>query len=90
LFGNTSAGLGGAKNEIFKNHEKSASRNQALFLAMQVKRRGQMPTIRKIAETMSVQPSTVSRWFPNGDFLEQVELFAKKFKKFPIGNAETI
>lgn len=82
--------LGGAKNEIFKNHEKSGSRNQALFLAMQMKRRGQTPTIRRIAETMKVQPSTVSWWFPNGDFLEQVELFAKKFKNFPIGNSETL
>lgn len=81
---------GGAKNEILKNHEKCGSRNQGLFLAMQMKRRGEIPTIRRLAETMNVQPSTVSRWFPNGDFLEQVELFTKKFKTFPIGSSDTL
>jgi len=82
--------LGGVKNEIFKNHAKGEGRNQALFLAMQMKRHGQIPTIRRIAETMKVQPSTVSRWFPNGDFLEQAELLANKFKDFSIGSLDTL
>jgi len=47
-----------------------------------MRRRGVQPTVRKIAEIMGVQPSTVSRWFPNGDFLEQVENFEKSFVVF--------
>jgi predicted DNA-binding transcriptional regulator AlpA len=48
---------------------------------MQLKRKGVQPKIRQIAEKMGVQPSTVSRWFPKGDFLEQVEVFEKQFVK---------
>lgn len=61
--------LGGANTEIYKSHTKWADRNRALFLAMQMRRHGAEPTIRKIAKIMGVQPSTVSRWFPDGDFL---------------------
>jgi hypothetical protein len=71
--------LGGANTEIYKSHNKWVGRNRALFLGMQMRRRGEQPTIRKIAELMSVQPSTVSRWFPKGDFPERVENFEKSF-----------
>jgi hypothetical protein len=74
--------LGGVNTEIFKSHTKWESRNRALFLGMQMKRRGVQPTVRNVAEAMRVQPSTVSRWFPNGDFLEEVEKFVKSFVKF--------
>ena len=49
-----------------------------------MKRQGVQPTIRKVAATLKVQPSTVSRWFPDGDFLEQVEEFAALFKEFGV------
>jgi hypothetical protein len=74
--------LGGANTEIYKSHIKWADRNRAVFLGMQIKRRGAQPTIRKIAEIMGVQPSTVSRWFPDGDFLELVDNFEKSFVTF--------
>jgi len=80
--------LGGANTEIYKSHIKWADRNRAVFLGMQIKRRGALPTIRKIAEIMGVQPSTVSRWFPNGDFLEQVENFEKSFVTFQSDDGE--
>ena len=58
--------LGGANTEIYKSHTKWSSRNRAVFLGMQIKRRGEQPTIRKIAEIMGVQPShgepLVSKW----------------------------
>jgi hypothetical protein len=74
--------LGGANSDIYKSHRKWEGQNRAIFLGMQLKRKGVRPTIRQIAEKMGVQPSTVSRWFPNGDFLEQVEDFEKLFMKF--------
>jgi hypothetical protein len=81
--------LGGANTEIYKSHTKWSSRNRAVFLGMQIKRRGEQPTIRQIALTMGVQPSTVSRWFPGGDFLEQVELFERSFVRFRSNNPKT-
>jgi hypothetical protein len=71
--------LGGANTEIYKSHKKWIGRNRALFLGTQMKRRGEQPTIRRIAKVMRIQPSTVSRWFPKGDFLERVEDFGKSF-----------
>jgi hypothetical protein len=49
-----------------------------------MKRQGVQPAIRKVATALKVQPSTVSRWFPDGDFLEQVEKFAALFKEFGV------
>jgi hypothetical protein len=80
--------LGGASTAIYKSHTKFLGRNRAVFLGMQIKRRGEQPTIRQIAATMGVQPSTVSRWFPGGDFLEQVERFEKSFVRFRSDNPE--
>jgi DNA-binding transcriptional regulator YhcF (GntR family) len=50
-------------------------------------RRGVLPTIRKIADAMKVQPSTVSRWFPDGDFLKQVEEFGRSFRELGIDDS---
>jgi hypothetical protein len=80
--------LGGANSEIYKSHTMWSSRTRAVFLGMQIKRRGEQPTIRKIAATLGVQPSTLSRWFPGGDFLEQVERFEKSFVRFRSNNPE--
>jgi hypothetical protein len=80
--------FGGAKTEIYKSHTKWVDRNHAVFLGMQMRRRGAQPTIRKIAKIMGVQPSTVSRWFPDGDFLEQVDNFEKSFVRFKSDDGE--
>jgi hypothetical protein len=74
--------LGGAHSDIYKIYMKWTGRTRAIFLGMRLKRDGVPPTIREIAQEMGVQPSTVSRWFPNGDFPEQVEAFEKQFVKF--------
>jgi hypothetical protein len=76
--------LGGPNNEVFKSHTMWKGRKQALFLGMQMRRQGVQPTIRKVATALKVQPSTVSRWFQDGDFLEQVEKFARLFKDFGV------
>lgn len=80
--------LGGANTEIYKTHTKRLGRNRAVFLGMQIKRRCEQPTIRQIAAMMGVQPSTVSRWFPDGSFLEQVENFEKSFMTFRSDRSE--
>lgn len=74
--------LNGANAEILKSATKSDGKRRAVFLGMQLRRRGEQPTIRKIAEIMGVQPSTVSRWFTDGDYLEQVERLEKSFVTF--------
>jgi Fic family protein len=74
--------LGGANTEIYKSATKSDGKRRAVFLGMQLRRRGEQPTIRKIAAIMDVQPSTISRWFSDGDYLEQVEKFEKLFVTF--------
>jgi hypothetical protein len=73
--------LGGANTDIFKSHKKRESQDQAIFLGFQLRRRGAQPTIRRVADILGVQPSTVSRWFPEGDFLERVEEFSRPFEK---------
>jgi hypothetical protein len=75
--------LAGSKTEIEKAHAKIEGRDRALVLALQIKRAGATPTIRKLARMMKVQPSTVSRWFPDGDFREQLEKFERSFVTFP-------
>jgi len=42
---------------------------------MQLRRRGEATDDRKIAAIWTFQPSTISRWFSDGDYLEQVEKF---------------
>ena len=76
--------LGGLNNEVFESHTKWKGRKQALFLGMRMKRQGVQPTIRKVAMALKVHPSTVSRWFPDGDFLEQIERFGRLFKEFEV------
>lgn len=76
--------LGGSNNEVFKSHTMWKGRKQALFLGMRMKRQGVQPTIRKVATALKVQPSTVSRWFPDGDFLKQIEGFGHSFKEFEV------
>jgi hypothetical protein len=73
--------LGGANTDIFKSHKKRESQDQAIFLGFQLRRRGAQPTIRRVADILGVQPSTVNRWFPEGDFLERVEEFSRPFEK---------
>jgi hypothetical protein len=80
--------LGGANSDIYKSHTKWEGQNRAIFLGMQLKRKGEQATIHQIAATMRVQPSTVSRWFPGGDFLAQVERFEKLFVRFRSNNPE--
>ncbi len=73
--------LGGANTDILKSHKKRESQDLAIFHGFQLRRRGARPTIRRVADIMGVQPSTVSRWFPDGDFLERVEEFSRPFEK---------
>jgi hypothetical protein len=79
--------FGGANTEIYKSHTKRLGRDRAIFLGMQMRRGGEQPTIREIARKMGVQPSTVSRWFPNNDFPKQVENFEKSFVRIGSDNS---
>jgi hypothetical protein len=75
--------LGGPQTAIMKNAGKRAGRQRALWLAFQMRRKGEQPTIRAIAKKMDVEPSTISRWFEGENFGERVEIFANQFVSFP-------
>jgi hypothetical protein len=47
-------------------------------------------SVRKIARLMNVEPSTVSRWFPDGDLQEKVDQFRKSIDAFGLREKKVI
>lgn len=71
--------LGGANREYevgAKVHEK---RQNAAMVAGQLIAQGINPTFRMLAQIFNVAPSTVKRWFPNGEFLSEANVYATWF-----------
>jgi hypothetical protein len=67
--------LCGQKPNYYNEHLRQINQREAVALAAKL-----LPgetSIRKVAKLMKVEPSTVSRWFPAGDFKEQVEQFRR-------------
>lgn len=52
--------------------EAYLSRRDAIWLAAQIRNSGRECSIRLLAKALKVSPSTVSRWFPDGEFEEEV------------------
>ncbi len=65
--------LGGAQPELHQSYRTRKKRDDAIFIAIQLQEQGIEPGVRKIAEVLQVEPSTVSRWFPGGSLLQEVE-----------------
>jgi hypothetical protein len=73
--------LCGQKPDTYNEHLRQINQREAVALAA-VKLLPGETSIRKVAKLMKVEPSTVSRWFPAGDFKEQVEQFRRSVDAF--------
>jgi hypothetical protein len=56
-----------------KAYEKQQRRKDAAFLAAQLLLRGEECSVRGVAKIMDIEPSTVSRWFPNNSLRIEAE-----------------
>ena len=66
-----------AEKRKFEVHEK---RTHALWNAAHSRASGRSCSMRDVAKFMNVSPSTVARWFPNGEFEEEVEKLKRMFE----------
>jgi hypothetical protein len=56
-------------------------RQNAILVGAQLMAQGRQPTFRAVGRILNVQASTVMRWFPDGDFLEQVGVMSRWFNE---------
>jgi hypothetical protein len=68
--------LCGQKPDYYEKYLRLIDQRRAIALAALKFPNGKI-SVRKIAELMNVEPSTVSRWFPDGDLQEKVDQFRK-------------
>jgi hypothetical protein len=68
--------LCGANPDRHNEYMRMQRRRDAIALAALKFPSGQI-SIRRIAALMKVEPSTISRWFPDGDFQQHVDRFRK-------------
>jgi hypothetical protein len=71
--------LGGPNSEYQRQISASHGRSNAILVGAQMIAKGIKPSFRLVADVLRVHPTTVLRWFPQGDFLKQVESFAHFF-----------
>ncbi len=74
--------LGRANPVRHQQYEKKTRRQDAIFLGVQLAEKGEEPSIRNVAQVLGVQPSTVSRWFPEGVFREEVDRMRSRLGAF--------
>jgi hypothetical protein len=73
--------LCGTAPDRHKEFLRIQRRRDAIALAALKFPRGRV-SVRKIASLMGVEPSTIIRWFPDGDFQEQVDQFRRSVDAF--------
>ena len=56
-----------------KAYEKRQGQKDAAFIGAQLLVRGEACSVRKVAKIMHIEPSTVSRWFPNNSLRIEAE-----------------
>ena len=71
--------LGGSNPEYEQASDAHLKRSAAITIGGQLKARGIKPSFRMLAGVLNVSPSTVMRWFPDGDFEEEIERVATWF-----------
>jgi hypothetical protein len=71
--------LGGSNPEYEQGSRAHEMRWNAIIVSAQLRARGIEPSFRMLAEMFKVAPSTVMRWFPEGDFEKEVEGWSKVF-----------
>ncbi|MBF0325500.1 MAG: hypothetical protein HQL42_10550 [Alphaproteobacteria bacterium] len=65
--------LGGSNPEYEQASHAHQMRWAAIMVGGQLQARGIKPSFRMLAGILNVAPSTVKRWFPAGEFAEEVE-----------------
>lgn len=73
--------LGGSNPEYVQASHAHQMRSDAISAGGQLLARGVKPSFRMLAEAFGVAPSTVKRWFPNGEFMQEVERRSAWFDK---------
>jgi hypothetical protein len=72
----------GASNSDFKRAVQTYEmRRKAIIIGGQLMARGVTPTFRLLGRILDVAPSTVKRWFPEGDFVREVRRVSLWFDK---------
>lgn len=71
--------LGGANREYEKRSDVHHKKQNAAIAAGSLLAQGETPSFHLLARVFKVAPSTVKRWFPNGDFLEQAKRYSTWF-----------
>ncbi|MHA6289134.1 hypothetical protein [Maricaulis sp. CAU 1757] len=69
--------LGGARSAEYDRVQKKLSRQRAIEVACEMQRQFGSFSMRGVAQVLDVEPSTVSRWFPDENFGETVNAFLK-------------
>ncbi len=65
--------LSGSNPEYEQASRAHQRRGDAISIGGQLLARGIKPSFRMLAKALDVAPSTVKRWFPNGEFMQEVE-----------------
>ena len=73
--------LCGQKPDYYEKHLRLIHQRRAIALAALKFPTGKV-SVRKIAKLMNIEPSTVTRWFPDGDLQEKVDQFRKSIDAF--------
>ncbi len=71
--------LGGIKGKHYRHSELRQRKQHALFIAGQMLARGEKPSIRQLARLLGIEPSSVSRWFAEGEFERESQRYASWF-----------
>ena len=71
--------LSGSNLEYTRAEQAHRGRQMAILNGGRLMAMGRKPSFRLIADLLEVAPSTVKRWFPEGDFLKEVEKESRSF-----------
>ena len=71
--------LGGSNPQYEQASHAHEMRWKAILIGAQLLALGTTPSFRMLAEALDVAPSTVKRWFPKGEFMEEVTTVSSWF-----------
>lgn len=71
--------LGGTNLEYEQASRANQQKMRAAFIAGQLKARGITPTLKTLGHTLGVAPSTVKRWFEDGELERETERWSCMF-----------
>jgi hypothetical protein len=73
--------LGASNSDYKKALQTYEMRWDAMIIGGQLMARGVTPTFRLLGRILGVAPSTVKRWFPEGNFIDEVRRISSWFDK---------